>query len=96
MKILKNKNYSSTMYLLIVIVFLMLFFNLQNILEKRLLNYPLEKGKITGNVISEKIDNPKNYEQKINRSYYIYNVTILILFVLISMILIRFIYKTKI
>jgi ATP/ADP translocase len=96
MKILKNKNYPTVMYILIIIVSLVLFFNFQNILEKRLLNYPIENGKITAHVISDKIDSAETSEQKINRSYYIYNITILVLFILISMILIRFIYRTKI
>ena len=94
MKILKHKNYPTVMYLSIVIVSLVLFFNLQSIIEEKLTNPTpanlTQKEKITAYAVS---DNLK--EQKIN-PYYFYNITILILFALISMILIRFIYKTKI
>jgi len=94
----KSKHFPTLIYMGIIITLLVLVFNLIDIMQKA--------NKISGYSISE---NPTNNFENINiktilkekisspeTPYYIYNTLIILLFIIISVILIRFIYKIKI
>ena len=92
----KNKYFPTIIYLGVIISLLVITFNFMDILEK-------SNTVVTGNTISEHTSNFNLgliIKEKIisnpNMPYYIYNIILIMLFIVITAMLMRFIYKIKI
>jgi len=95
----KSKHYPTFIYLSIIVVLLIITFNFMDILQK-------SNNKLTGYSISEgSVSSPKNYSLKTISNQerknsqmpgYIYNSMLIMLFLIITSLLIRFIYKIQI
>jgi len=95
-KMFKNKYFPTIIYLGVIISLLVITFNFMDILEK-------SNTVVTGNTISEHTSNFNLgliIKEKIisnpNMPYYIYNIILIMLFIVITAMLMRFIYKIKI